>query len=161
MESAFCVKNGNITNKLRSNVDIHYGGKTCNVIALWDTGATNSCISMDVVNTLGLVMTGKIPMQTPSGDGVRNTYLVDITLPNDVQINDLMVCDSEIGAQGIGMLIGMDIITRGDFLVTNDQRTVFSFRFPSESLPDFVTGIKASNIISNRHGKGGRHHGRK
>lgn len=127
------------------------------VKALWDTGATNSCVSADVVSRLGLDATGKLPMLTPSGKDVVNTYLVDIILPNDVPISDLMVCDSKIGNQGIGMLIGMDIINRGDFVVSNYQgKTVFSFRMPSESVMDFVSGIKASNVImANRNRKKG------
>ena len=37
------------------------------------------------------------------------------------------------------VLIGMDIITQGDFSITNkDQKTVFSFRFPSETHTDYV-----------------------
>ena len=59
-----------------------------------------------------------------------------------------MVLDSEIGNQGIGMLIGMDIITKGDFAVSNyNGKTMFTFRMPSESTLNFVSGIKASNII--------------
>ena len=37
------------------------------------------------------------------------------------------------------VLIGMDIINRGDFAVTNrDGRTKFSFRIPSQADIDFV-----------------------
>ncbi len=37
------------------------------------------------------------------------------------------------------MLIGMDIISRGDFAVTNkDGKTTFSFRLPSVAKIDFV-----------------------
>ena len=39
------------------------------------------------------------------------------------------------------MLIGMDIINQGDCVVSNYQgKTVFSFRMPSESVMDFVSG---------------------
>lgn len=130
---------------------IHYNGNSIEVNALWDTGATSSCISDDVVARLGLVKTGFVPRYTPSGHDTASTYLVDITLPNDVQIPDLRVCDSKIGEQGIGMLIGMDIINKGDFMVSNYQgKTVFSFRMPSESVMDFVTGIHISNIIGSK-----------
>lgn len=49
----------------------------------------------------------------------------------------------------------MDIINQGDFVVSNYQgKTVFSFRMPSESVMDFVAGIKASNVImANRNRK--------
>ncbi len=41
--------------------------------------------------------------------------------------------DSEIGKQGIDVLIGMDIISNGDFAVSNyDGKTYFSFRLPSQ-----------------------------
>jgi preprotein translocase subunit SecA len=41
------------------------------------------------------------------------------------------------------MLIGMDIIARGDFAVTNyDGKTVFSFRMPSVEQIDFVEQLR-------------------
>lgn len=148
MASAFVKHEKSICNKLKSIVSIHYEGKSIETIALWDTGATNSCISKDVVKDLGLIATGDLPILTPTGDGIVNTYLVDVTLPNNVHVPDIMVCDSEIGNQGIGMLVGMDIITKGDFAVSNfNGRTTFSFRMPSESTLDFVAGIKTSNLI--------------
>lgn len=55
------------------------------------------------------------------------------------------------------MLIGMDIINKGDFAVSNYQnKTVFSFRMPSESLMDFVTGIKWANAIKQKNAPKGR-----
>lgn len=140
-----------IHNALKSSVKIHFNNDSVEVLALWDTGATSSCISEGVASQLKLVPTGYIPMHTPSGQNIAKTYLVDVTLPNDVHISNLKVCDSKIGDQGIGMLIGMDIINKGDFAVSNHQgKTVFSFRMPSESLMDFVTGIKVSNVIGNK-----------
>ncbi len=157
MRSAFTTFNNCLVNQLNNDVAVQYNGKIIQVKALWDTGATNSCISEDVVKELSLVATGKISMQTPSGEDIRNTYLVDVTLPNDVVISDLVVADSEIGAQNIGMLVGMDVINRGDFAVSNyNNKTVFTFRIPSEKKTDYVTEIKVSNIIGPKHGKGKR-----
>lgn len=154
---AFVVKSNAIMNSLKANVVISCDEKSVEVIALWDTGATNSCISMDVVENLGLVVTGNIDVLTPSGGSIANTYLVDVLLPNNVPVKDLRVCDSKIGSQGIGMLVGMDIISKGDFCVSNFQgQTVFSFRMPSDAVMDFVSGIKVSNIIGKRHGRGNR-----
>ncbi len=46
---------------------------------------------------------------------------------------------SEIGNQGIDLLIGMDIIGLGDFAVTNlNGVTQFTFRLPSVESIDFV-----------------------
>ena len=54
--------------------------------------------------------------------------------------------DSEIGKQKIGMLIGMDIISKGDFAVSNfDGNTVFTFRYPSNSEINFVKEFMEQN----------------
>ena len=45
---------------------------------------------------------------------------------------------SKIGAQGIDVLIGMDIISKGDFAVSNyNGKTQFSFRLPSQEDVDY------------------------
>lgn len=152
---AFTARKEKIENSLKTVVEISCENKSKETISLWDTGATNSCISIDVVQSLGLIPTGKMNISTPSGKGVVNTYLVDVVLPNDVSIKNLMVCDSQIGSQGIGMLVGMDIISKGDFCVSNFQgKTTFSFRMPSNSTTDFVKEIRIENIIGNKHGRG-------
>lgn len=62
-----------------------------------------------------------------------NKYMINLTLNNEVRIRNLPVMDSEIGKQGIDVLIGMDIISIGDFAVSNfDRKTQFSFRIPSQ-----------------------------
>ena len=46
------------------------------------------------------------------------------------------------------VLIGMDIITQGDFAVTNRcGRTKFSFRFPSQADIDFVSEDNSRNVL--------------
>ena len=148
MSSAFVIRETAIKDALYSQVTIKYNTKSITVKALWDTGANISCVSEDVVSSLGLIMSGVVPRLTPSGSDFANTYLVDVILPNNVEVLNLRVCDSKIGEQGIGMLVGMDIINKGDFAVSNfDGKTVFTFRMPSESTLDFVAGIKMSNMI--------------
>ena len=157
MGSAFTVKYKSINKKLITKIEITYSGNTMNAVALWDTGATDCCISRRVVDTLSLVATGKISMQTPNGVSNANTYLVDVRLPNNVKIDDVRVADSEIGLQGIDMLIGMNIINKGDLSVSNhNDVTTFSFRMPSMGVVDYVKHIKISNIIGEPHGKGKR-----
>ena len=70
------------------------------------------------------------------------TYLVNVALPNQVGFPGVPVAKSELVA-GSDVLIGMDIITRGDFSITNvGGRTVFSYRIPSLKLVDFVAEIE-------------------
>ena len=157
MANAFRYKPGSIVKQLNSTVKVSCGEKSMDVVALWDTGATICCVSEDVVNQLSLIPTGKRRMSTPSSaDELVDTYLVDLLLPNDIKIDDVVVAHSKIGAQGIGLLVGMDIISKGDFLITNNTETVFSFRMPSEPLADFVSGIKLRNIMGAPHGNGKR-----
>lgn len=153
--SAFTSRsNVGIQRRLLTPVSVSNNGKSMSVTALWDTGATGTCISYDVVNSLGLIATGKQNIRTPSGGSTSNTYLVTITLPNNVMIPNVVVFDSEIGNQGIGMLIGMDIITKGDLAVSNhDGCTVFSFRIPSCKVTDYVEQHRIREIIGT-HGKG-------
>lgn len=156
MTNAFRYKPGSIVKTLKSTVTISNGDKSITEVALWDTGATLCCVSENVIKQLSLVATGKARVSTPSSeDELVDTYLVDLLLPNDILVKDVVVAQSKIGAQGIGLLVGMDIITRGDFLITNNGETVFSFRMPSERTMDFVSGIKALNIImANRNRQG-------
>lgn len=119
--------------KLINSAVVEFNGTAVQAKAQWDTGATGTCISKEIVAQLKLQPTGMINVQTPSGIGTMNKYMINLILNNEVRIMNLVVMDSEIGNQGIDVLIGMDIISIGDFAVSNfDGRTQFSFRIPSQ-----------------------------
>lgn len=104
-----------------------------------------------------MVPTGKMNINTPAGSKIVNTYLLDVMLPNNVGVNDIQVCDSDIGNQGIDMLLGMDVILLGDFSVSSfGGKTTFTFRTPSKQKTDYVQQIRADNVIGQKHGKGKR-----
>ena len=153
--SAFTTKNNGIAMQLGNDGEIRWNGKCVKVKGLWDTGATGTCISKDVVQELGLTPTGMETIRTPSGSDMVNTYLLDIGLPNRVLIKDAKVCDSSIGDQGIGALIGMDVIVQGDFTVSNyNGKTIFTFCLPSRKMTDYVLELNVANTIGQKHGKG-------
>ena len=157
MGSSFIKKHGVIANRLKTEVEVKYNGNAARIIALWDTGATNTCISDELVSKLSLKYTGEVEIHCPAGSSMQKTYLIDLILPNDVEVNKLMVIDSDIGKQDIDMLIGMDIICRGDFAVSNyDNKTAFTFRIPSEKKIDYVLETRISNLIGKTHGTGKR-----
>jgi hypothetical protein len=82
-----------------------------------------------------------------AGGLARNVpvYLVNIALPNRVQFSGVEVAESVL-PPGLDVVIGMDIITRGDFAVTNrGGKTTFSFRIPSQADIDFVKDDNAAN----------------
>lgn len=111
---------------------------------LWDTGATNSCITRELAMKLGLK-----PVNYARVSGVLGTrndipvYYVNVTLNNqDISI-DLPVteCDrlTDDPSENIGMLLGMDIIGQGDFAISNfNGNTVMTFRRPSCGCTDYV-----------------------
>jgi predicted aspartyl protease len=124
-----------------------------NFNGLWDTGATNSAISRNVIDKLGLIPTGMGRVFHAGGESWVSTYYVNIFLPNKAGIHSLRVTEGKIN--GADVLIGMDIISRGDFAVCHrDGKTKFSFQIPSSHDFDFVkeynekyhTPAKAGNL---------------
>lgn len=111
--------------------------------AIWDTGATGSVISERVINELGLKPIGIQQVHTASSEGaiVVNEYMINVMLPNNVGFAYIHVTEGKLN--GFDMLIGMDIITRGDFAVTHrDGKTKFSFQMPSTHDIDFLSELK-------------------
>lgn len=106
--------------------------------AVWDTGATNSAISQNAVDQLGLKPIGMTQVQGVGGTHVQEVYLVAMLLPNGVGYSSVRVTKANLGPT-TDVLIGMDIIGSGDFSVTNKGGvTKFSFRHPSVAHIDFV-----------------------
>jgi predicted aspartyl protease len=106
-------------------------------LAIWDTGATGTAVNQSVIDECGLKQIGVVEVHTANEKRNSPVYLASIFLPNHVFIPFLRVHEATI--KGADVLIGMDIITRGDFTVTNkDGKTVFSFRIPSTECIDFV-----------------------
>ncbi len=107
--------------------------------AEWDTGTTYSCISNELVNKLGLKPIKTVLLDTSGGQIKSNVYTIDLVLNEDLQIS--IDVNSAVGIEdkGIQCLIGMDVITLGDFVIsTYKGETCFSFRIPSKGLIDFT-----------------------
>lgn len=138
--TSFTEKFPNIQRQLINKAVLYSNGQATEIKALWDTGATGSCISKQIVKSLGLQPIGKVQIKTPSGSANMNKCIVDVILNNEIRIKGVPVMETEIGDQGIDLLIGMDIIGMGDFAVSNyDDKTQFSFRIPSQEHMDFTT----------------------
>jgi len=116
---------------------------------LWDTGATNTCITKKIIDELELKPVGMTLVKHADGESMSNTFLVNIGLLNKVGFSQIRVTEGKLS--GLDLLIGMDIITRGDFAITHmDGKSVFSFRCPSVACIDFVkeSDIPVSTIIA-------------
>lgn len=109
--------------------------------AIWDTGATNTVISEKLAEELHLTSIGKANVSTAGGLIEVNNYIIDLKLPNNLRIKNVMVTSGKLS--DTDFLIGMDIITLGDFSVTNlNEKTTFSFRYPSCETINYVEEAK-------------------
>jgi predicted aspartyl protease len=119
-------------------------------MAVWDTGATNSVISNNVISQLSLVQTGKTEVCTAAGTVDKNTFIVDIKLPNKIFFKDLMVTDGELGNK-FDVLVGMDIISSGDFSISNTfNKTIFTFCYPPLPKPHNIDLLKITNGLNKK-----------
>ena len=117
-------------------LETQYDSLPYNFTALWDTGATSSVISSNVVNALNLTPTGRTKMYHAGGESIVNVYSISIFLPNNILVPIIKVTDAKL--KNTDILIGMDIITAGDFVITSLQsKTKFSFQIPSTHNTDY------------------------
>lgn len=105
--------------------------------AIWDTGATNCVITRRVINDLCLKPIGMTQVNHCGGTSLQGQYIVNIILRNNVGIPNILVTEGNL-TDNADVIIGMDIICRGDFAITNkDKKTIFTFRIPSIETIDF------------------------
>ena len=100
-------------------------------VVVWDTGAEHTSISMEVVEALQLKPKRTISIAVLGGVKEVGIYEVAIGLPNGKLYHDVEAFGAEIDEYAA--LIGMDLITETDFVLTNkDNKTTFQVRTPSE-----------------------------
>ncbi len=108
--------------------------------AIWDTGATHSAITQEVVDQCELkpIRKAKVAHAGMNNEpDETNVFLVDVGLPNRVLMQRVEV--SQGGFKGGDVLIGMDIINEGDFAITHPGGiTQFTFQYPSQADIDFT-----------------------
>lgn len=114
-------------------------------LAIWDTGATNSVITKSVAKKLGLKPVSMATVKGVHGSRDVNVYFVKIVLNNEnITLTTLVTeCDELSNSEDTGMLIGMDLIQKGDFCISNfEGNTIMTFRVPSIEIMDFVEDIR-------------------
>lgn len=106
--------------------------------AIWDTGATASVITQDVVDRCGLKPVGMVEVHDARGKTTAEVFMINLRLPNGVGFTNIRATKGDLTGNA-DALIGMDVITLGDFSITNvNRQTVFSFRVPSRHVVDYV-----------------------
>ena len=89
--------------------------------AIWDTGATSSMISQSIARKLNLQPDGKTRISGVHGIEDAAVYHVDLRFNNGFTIPDVRVSEASDNG-GFDVLIGMDIISRGELRICGWQQ---------------------------------------
>lgn len=120
------------------------------VKAIWDTGATDTFLTPTLAKSLGLQSVGAAA-DVDHGGGTSAKlprYMVNLTLPNHVVVAGQLITELP-AAQAFDVIIGMDIITHGDFSITNvSGKTWVTFRIPSCNTIDYVVEFSRIKFAS-------------
>lgn len=99
-------------------------------VGIIDTGATSSMISEDVAKKLELEPCGNITVSGVHGTENARLYKVDLIFGGRFVLPDHTVSGAGNDA-GFDILIGMDIIARGDLTLSRKEgKTFFTFALP-------------------------------
>ena len=106
-------------------------------IGIWDTGATHTVFDRSLIEKLGLKAVDRTSVNTSKGRQDAGIYVANVYLSGNIIVDLIRIIDGVVlgGDDETGkVLIGMDIISKGDFfLSTNPQGQMkFSFRIPSQ-----------------------------
>lgn len=136
------VKNAKINRELFGAPDTE-----SNVLALWDTGSSTSCISNKLAHDLALQKIGMVKVRNFGGTHDARKFKIDLNINNQVNIEDMDVIEFIKEDAPFDIILGMDLICIGDMCISNaNKQTLFSFRVPSSEKPiDFVQEIKVKN----------------
>lgn len=128
------VLNRIVTSLIVANPDTH-NHKEIN--GIWDTGSNKSIINTSIVEELDLPYVGKGSLSNLYDKKDTDIWNIDILLCL-ININ-IDVFSSDLRRNDFDMVIGMDIISKGDFIITNyDGKTTMSFRCPSKQNFNFI-----------------------
>ncbi len=126
--------------------------------ALWDTGACCTCIATSVAQAMGLTRVNE--KQLIGADNkpfMADVFCVRLQMGHFV-IENMEVCGIPMDGKAENMIIGMDVITKGDLSITNYQgQTFLTFREPSLERIDYVAEIDQHNDYFKRHQLNIRH----
>ena len=140
---AITIRETGIARSIISAVEVKdfFSKTSCDTCGIWDSGATNSVITKSTAQLLGLPSIGQTRVRGVHGVRVVNVYYVQIRLKGTdiVFATNVTECDELSNDKSIGMLLGMNIITKGDFSITNYRgKTTMSFRVPSQHRIDYL-----------------------
>ena len=160
MVSALTYHFNEIKNEIVTDVTAKtgVGTQTVTTKGLWDTGAQNSAITKKAAQTLGLIGLKKANVRGVHGTQEVNVYFIEIILNNpNITVKCLVTeCDELSNDGSVDLLLGMNVISKGDFVVSNfDGKTsivIFRYACPSTrntksekpiSFPKLITPVNS------------------
>ena len=135
------VEYNHVCYNIITDIYILNGEKEKKYRAFWDTGSNKSIISPRVVSDLSLapIVDKDVYLKTSNKLSSHKSYEVDIQCKRIFTIATHVLCTDMIEPDKYDVLIGMDIISMGDFCISNyNGKTLFSFRFPSINRVDLA-----------------------
>ena len=131
MHKYFRYEYTSITMLIITKAEIEYAGCKREIKALWDTGANITILNNELVKKLNPQPTGDGYLATISDEAVPSQkYKINLFLPGNIEFPNIEVINGE--TKGCDVLIGMDIISQGDFIISNyNGKTSFIFHLPS------------------------------
>jgi len=131
---SFSIEYKNIVPELITEVELFNPlniEKNIKTLAIWDTGATISSIAPDVLKKLDLEPVDSIMIEGVNSLERCDLVLVHVGLPNAILVQNVKPAVCVFSPIDLGLIIGMDIIKLGDFMISNSQgKTLFSFATP-------------------------------
>lgn len=127
--------------------EMHNENRFLSFTGIWDTGATHSVITDKVMKALNLSPVDMVPVSGVNSREIRPVCLVNIVLPNHIILPARRVTVCNLNSTNYDLLIGMDIISLGDFSISNrDGLTHFTFAMPSfQNRTDLLDKANAVN----------------
>lgn len=96
------------------------------VMARFDTGATVSCISNDIVEQLHAPVYSTGIIRSATGETQVNKYMLVLDFKENMRIGGILTYAADLaGLDDTDFIIGMDIISLGDLTVRKDGTFVF------------------------------------
>ena len=121
---------------LESYVAVGGEGSMMAVNVLWDTGSTESLISEKIVKMIEPILKNKSKYVTRDVVIECETYAVSLSLSDEITFRDVLMKKADLSDKNVDIIIGMDIISRGDFEIRNYNNLVeFAFRIPPRNEP--------------------------
>lgn len=96
------------------------------VMARFDTGATVSCISEDIVNQLGAPVYSTGLIRSATGETIVNKYILVLDFNENMRVGGILTYAADLShLEDTDFIIGMDIISLGDLTVKRDGTFLF------------------------------------